>query len=388
MKIGIMTLWWSNDNYGQVLQCYALQQFLQKLGHDPILIRYMPSSRKKNILWFISLPIKILKTVVSPSGFLLSCKFRKQSKISEINNRIHPRKFEEFKEKYIISTPQIFTDFNLYKNPPMCDAYICGSDQIWGGNPVFFLDFVCNTKKRISYAASFGKTKIQKNKIEKIRYWLSKFDLITVREKSGVELCKLMGRNDAVHVLDPVFLLGRKEYTKIFAAQNNFSKYIFLYLLGHDCDLNLNMIYKYAEKNDLLVKYVASQGRNDAYEKIYPTIEEWLSLLDKASFVITNSYHALIFSIIFNKQFLIIPLRGLFSMMNTRIVSLLSVLQLESRILSKNDLSILSQFIDYKNTNNIIKKEKIRIDLLLKEALDTSAVNTQSSTQNMPTVTP
>jgi hypothetical protein len=382
MKIGIITFWQTKDNYGQILQCYALQQFLQKLGHEPILIRYMPSIRKKNFIWFISLPIKILQIIVSPRNFLLSRKFRKLSKIREITNRIHPRGFEEFKNKYIISTPQIFTNFDLYKDSPIYDAYICGSDQIWGGDPIFFLDFVSNTKKRISYAASFNKINFSKRKVAEMKYWLSKFDLITVREKSGIELCKLMGRNDAVHVLDPTLLLNKKEYIKISATQNNSQKYIFLYLLGNDSDINLNIIYQYAENNGLLVKYIASQGRNDTYEKIYPTIEEWLSLLDKASFVITNSYHALTFSIIFNKQFLIIPLCGLFSVMNTRIISLLSMLQLECRVLSKNDLSILSQHIDYENTNNIIQKERVKITLLIQEVLTTSIIDRYKQSHN------
>ena len=161
MKIGIMTFWWSNDNYGQLLQCYALQKYLRDKGHDVFSIKYnYTKDIKRNPLFFRLLkacnPILLFK-------YLLSKK--RCAKILNEQN-IYDRYFDDFREKYIH-----FSDFNyvsyedLKQNPPDADVYIVGSDQVWNYwnmklwryiNPlhVYFLDFGSEKIKRISYAAS------------------------------------------------------------------------------------------------------------------------------------------------------------------------------------------------------------------------------------------
>ena len=350
-----MTYWSSKENYGQLLQCFAMQQFLKKMGHSPFLIKYNPIT----IVRKISIFQKLISYIFHFSAYVEYAKQlfmqRKAKKYIDVSANLK-RDFNSFLKNYIVSTEKCYTQDDLFKTLPEANAYICGSDQVWGGDEMYYLPFVPDGKKIIAYAPSFGGVnKFSKEYISRLKKNLERFDFLGIREQSGVDLCKNLGFSNAVKVVDPTLLLSSVDYDSIRIETKHSKPYIFLYLLGNPCACKVEDIYKFAEMNNLDVVYVASQNQNDKYEKVSPQIGEWLDYLAKSEFVITNSFHCTVFSLIYKKKFMTIPLVGAFQRMNTRIEELLSCSDLKQAIYKGNIEFIyrhpfdFSKFYLYKN---------------------------------------
>lgn len=361
MKIGIVTFWEGKDNYGQTLQAYALQRFLRDKGHDAFIIKYRKTNRR-TLGWWLSVPYKVLrlfyKRFFKPSDYELGKKFKRMSVMMAKENDAHPRHFETFMNQYINFSESVYDQHSIYKNPPQADVYIAGSDQIWRGlDDVFYLQFVPKGRKCIAYAPSFGGLDFDAKDKRKLKKYLERFSVLGMREYKGVELCKSVGRNDAFLVMDPTLLLSKDNYIKILPPIKADSDYLFLYLLGNDMALDVSAVFAWAERHGVYVKYVASQGKQDGHDKLYPNVDEWLVLLNGAKYVVTNSFHGTVFSLIMNKQFCTIPLTGAFARMNGRIVDLLSNLELANRMYSTS-LDVLSLPIDYVEVNQKLQTER------------------------------
>lgn len=370
MKIGIVTFWDSEDNYGQVLQCYALQKFLLNKGYDVFLIKYRPVRKAWSIdIWLNRLRVYCTWNIYELiNSFTLFLRFRKMAKIARMDKKLHPRRFSFFKLCHIRSTDKIYNQYELSNNPPEADVYIAGSDQIWNGvDPVFFLDFVPEGKKRIAYAPSFGRDKVMAPTL--IARYLSKIDVITVREQEGIDICRKLGVMDVLLVPDPTFLLNASQYKQISSPVNCKDDFIFLYLLGNDVDFDISDLYKWGERQGLSVKYVASQGKKDCYAKEYPNVDEWISMMMEAKYVVTNSFHGMAMSIILNKNFVVIPLSGPFIQMNGRIRTTLDRFNLSDRIIGKGEPIVLLKEIDYSTVNDILKKQSDMISSKMNEWL-------------------
>ncbi|MCR5455382.1 MAG: polysaccharide pyruvyl transferase family protein [Bacteroidales bacterium] len=348
MKIGILTFWWTDDNYGQILQCYALQKFLQNMGHDAFLIQYhqkdgiLESSLRKHI----NRSLNPTKTSYSDI----------HQNIATAKQASPDRLFESFRQKYIAHTDVYYTSIHqLRANPPEADIYIVGSDQVWNlwNVPItlcrdfvhiFFLDFGPETIKRMSYAASWGRSSITDEEQAEISPLLSKFDFISVREEIGIPLCQQCGRHDAQLVCDPALLLQAKYY-RILYNDNPIRKpddrFLLLYMLNTECEIDINNVYQFAAERGLQVVYITSNSRRDHLDKFYATIPEWLYLIDNAQYVVTNSYHGAIFAIIFHKQFAVAPLTGKFASMNIRFTSLFRYKATGNRMICDGMLDIL-----------------------------------------------
>lgn len=323
-KIAIVTMWDTQDNYGQVLQCYALQRFFIDQGCDSFLIKtksdtQAPASLSKRLQ---SLPAKVLSL-----DFWDLLYFRyKQKKFFKCHGYIN-RRFDEFRSLYIKSTSKIYDINELIKECPEADIYITGSDQVWGAlSDLYFLNFAPKGKKRFSYAASFGKNSFSKSDLKRMSQYLKTFNMVTVRESIGVDKCKLMGII-AKRIIDPTGLLTYKDYINMARLPDE-KGYILLYLLGNYTDVHIGSIFKFAERMQLMIKYVASQGRNDHFPKIFPSPTEWLGLIANAGYVITNSYHCCLFSVYFKKPFWALRLTRIFKNMNSRIDTLYSIYKL------------------------------------------------------------
>ena len=319
MNIGIITMWNSKDNYGQVLQCYALQHYLREQGHNAFLIKSISDAVEKKSLntRFLQLPGKIFSYRF---WSLLIFRF----KLKQFSRRYGhlDRGFDYFRTKFIVSTDKIYDIAMLEDNPPLCDAYITGSDQVWGAlSKVYFLTFV-HDKPKYSYAASFGSNPFTIDGRKKMAEMLFSFSAVTVREEKGLIYCKEMGI-DARRVIDPTGLLTKEDYLNIADIPEE-KDYILLYLLGNYTDVNIDDIYSYAKIKHLKIKYIASQARNDKYEKIFPSPTEWLGLISKAKYILTNSYHCCMFGIYFEKPFMFFELKGIFRGMNSRMETLIS----------------------------------------------------------------
>lgn len=366
MKVAILTFWTGLDNYGQTLQSYALQYFLRRKGYDAYVVRYQ-AHLKKDLQWWIRIPFKIVKYVYwfffQREKFNIYSTSRRQNKIVRMENDIHPRNFEKFKDKYISFSKESYDRYSLFKRPPEADVYIAGSDQIWSWlDPGFYLQFAPKGKKCIAYAPSFGGMKLNDRSRKVLKSYLRRFSVLAMRERDGVDLCKSVGREDAFLVLDPTLLLSSGDYSSISVPVKQTTDYLFLYLLGNDMNFDISSVYDWADKHHLTVKYVASQGKMDNYEKIYPNVDEWLGLILGAKYVVTNSFHGTAFSVIMNKKFLTIPLCGAFSRMNGRVVDLLDKLGLCNRIYS-GDIDVLSLPIVYDDINNLLSIERNHISL-------------------------
>lgn len=348
-RVGVITFSRTTHNYGQILQCYAMQQTLKKNGCSSFLIQY--NHNTKGSYKYLTVKSKVLKILGAISYYMK--KSLSQEVVLDPTQQEPDRHFKDFIKEHI-STIYYKTIDDLYLNPPVADAIICGSDQIWGtGTPLFYLDFIKDKRtKKIAYAPSFGGGKFNIIDIVKLRLMLKDFDHISVREEDGIKICKKGGRSDVSVVPDPTLLLSMNEYKKISSARLVPSKkYIFVYMLKNDTDFNLDTLMNEAKKRDLSIVYVTANGLTDNYPKVYPSIEEWLGLIENATYVVTNSFHGSVFSILFNKNFKVYPLIGVFSQMNLRIETLLknyNIQQCES---------VFDVNIDYSDINKKLKDD-------------------------------
>lgn len=355
------------DNYGQILQCYALLKFLNNLGHDAKYLQYTPCSwHKRTLSGNIRRAFRVLLCPI-----ILFQKLKEQKKQATITayQKEHYRGFGEFIDKYIPQSSRRYNTIELLKNPPDADAFICGSDQIWANyDPGYFLDFVPKGVKRIAYAPSNGGRETNKTGKAYIREAIKTFSFISCREQSGVDMCSELGRPDACVVPDPTLLLDATVYRdlEVDAFSCSPKPYIFLYLLGSPINIEVSEILNFVKQNGYDVKYVASQGRIDDFSKIDATAEEWIEMIDKADYVITNSFHGTVFSLIFNKQFIALPLVGKLKATNVRLYDLLEKYSLLERICEGN-LNVLFDKIDFSSFNKNVKKEKENIKQLISE---------------------
>lgn len=351
MKIGIITYWSSSDNYGQQLQCFALQKYLKGLGHDAYLIRYMPTSHIS--LWRrIARSIKYRLLAASEQKE----KDKKTKLICERNKLLsYKRDFNNFRDKYIQSTGIIYRNIKeLRSNPPTADIYICGSDQVWNNSlkdpdtAGWFLDFGKPTVKRVSYAASIGRD-IDSSEINRFTKYLKNFNAISVREQKAYALCHQLGFDKSIIAIDPTLLLNSSAYDSIEIDSNGIDvagePYVFIYTLNIRTaeEIYWDDFQKIIAKNGLQIRSVSSSGYLPARELLpgvqneQATIPEWLSLIKHSEYVITTSFHGVVFCLLYHKPFYAVLLNNEYSKGNDRIISLLEFLHLSNLIVSNSE---------------------------------------------------
>lgn len=364
-KIGLLTFQ-SSNNYGALLQCYALSTTLEELGFV-VQIFNLKKEHIKDIedLPFLSRNKRVLK--------------------KSINNAIFESAFDDFKKKYLNNkfTKDIAAKDGLKEFSNSFDAVVVGSDQVWRGaytkklQSSFFFDFISDNTKKISYAASFGLDYFEgyKNNEPEIKTLINKFDAISVREAEGVKICKETFNVEAIHVLDPVFLLSKERYQKIIAPEfkKNENKYIAYYFLNPD---NYRKSILTSVKKEFKIKDEINIYTNDKFSFRNPSLNlskykfksfsTWLGELSNADFVVTDSFHGLAFSIIYNKQFVCIAnsKRGA-----SRMKSLLNLFKLNHRLVNEGESISFEtlETIDYTEVNKIINTQKQKsIDFLQK----------------------
>lgn len=363
MKVGIITYWFSEENYGQLLQCYALQLYLRNRGYDAFLVL----AREKGIVSRMkngqSLLNKLNEAIKKPLFIIREL----ENKINRIrySRNICPvsRGFSNFIKEHIVTTNQEYTIPELYENPPSADIFVCGSDQIWGGPCWFYyLDFVPEGIRKVSYAASFGGIKDFTDEYKyKLISLLQQFDFLSLREQSSVDLCHSLGLESAVRMPDPTLLLNKADYNLIREDCFINGKYVLLYLLGNMTDMKPKEVYDYARKKGLKVVYVASQGRYDKYEKTFPTIGQWVNLIAGAELVVTNSFHGTVFSAIYHKPFIVASLIGPHSRMNSRIDDFLNGYCLKDRIYTGSIDELANATIDFSDFE--LMRQHMEIDV-------------------------
>lgn len=366
MKIGIITFWDSHDNYGQIMQCYALSTYLEKAGHNTVIIRYKPYQKEGRLARLKKL---------NPTHVIAYYKYRKEQKTLQQVKGV-TRDFDGFRNKNLRYTDKVYNGFEQlwHEDWSSFDAFVCGSDQIWSPKPdeqlnAYFLQFAPYKCLRIAYAPSFGRSVLPEYYQAQLHNLLEHFDAISVREREGVAFCK-HANFDSQLVCDPTLLLKDSDYKKLTNHHVRDNK-VFCYLIKWDTLFPIDEVKRVVSKYEG-IHYFCTNGQEQffQYEK-NQTIENWVESIQKSNLSLTNSFHGTVFSILSHTPFVAFPLTGEASAMNNRLTSLLTKLGLEDRIYSKGtDLnSIVEAPIDWDKVDARLNAFRIESEKFLLNAL-------------------
>lgn len=344
MKIGILTLP-LHTNYGGILQAYALQTILEKRGH---IVYILDANKQPNIrpwyirpiIWLYRAYLRYIRRINTPifdenslqkaySEYLITSQYTQRF----INQYLHIRPYKHLSE--------------IQENE--FDAIIVGSDQVWRPKYYFgkdikeaYLSFTKNWNiKRIAYAVSFGTDIWEYNATQtnECKNYIKKFEAVSVREKSGQELCKKYFEIDTTQVLDPTMLLDKQDYIQLIKKDITPKNILLTYLIDDNKEKQdiVAEIAKAKKLTPLCANSKIEDSQAPIKERIQPPVERWIKGFAEAKFIVTDSFHACIFAILFNKPFIAIGNkdRGL-----SRFQSLLEIFGLEKHlILSIHELN-------------------------------------------------
>ena len=362
-----------HENYGGMLQAFATTKYLEKQGCKYEIIRY---EREKNLLFKLkSIPRLFNSVLLNDKMEELKKKIGlKKNKEFYSNYKIRMSAFKKFREEKFQKLSPIATNYKELCN--LSNRYslvISGSDQLWSpaGLPTKFYNllFVAENVKKASYASSFGVKNIPWYQKKRIRGYLNRIESISVRENRGREIIKELTNRDVEVVVDPVFLLSKKDWDNFLPPKRIIKeKYVFAYFLGENEEYRL-AVEKYAKINNYKIvtlrhldKYVESDEKFGDYCPYDLTPEDFLNLIRFSEYVFTDSYHGTLFSIINQKEFIIFDRYSNTSKVskNSRIDSLCENLNLSNR--------------RYKNEPNFITQAKNKINYKEVDILKTKLI--------------
>ena len=382
MKLGILTQSMS-ANYGCNLQMYALQTVLQRMGHDVEILnvkvpQLMEPFSKRVVDRIFSLTKICVKILIGRPIYIPI----KQSQYNYFYQLISP-----FHRKYLRGGPPCRgkDELSEYVKRMHFEGFIVGSDQVWrpcynlcGRLENMYLDFTDGLEcKRVAYAASFGvdNWEYTNQQTYKCRILAQKFDAVSVRECSGITLCKNFLGIDATNVLDPTMLLDRNDYEELIdnAPQKIPHGNLYHYILDKTEEIQKGIKYAESTLGFTAFSYLnpCPEGTYELFHKrrsIFPSVELWLQGFRDADLVLVDSFHGTVFSILFNKPFWVIgnPKRGM-----TRFENLLKQFSLEDRLISANEIMTINlrKPIDWNFVNQRRSELKSFSLDFLKEAL-------------------
>ena len=358
MKVGIITFYYNSVNYGGNLQAFALCEAIkQHTGYDVEQISYDMSSSVSNANGIKPVIKNILRT---PLRILR--KVRTYFENFGINTKLKIRKkaFNGFNKNIIEHSKKIYTKKNICQCIDNYDIFVAGSDQIW--NPmwsdfVYRLEFVPSNKKKIAYAVSLGRKYLSYGEEDMFENCMRDFDAISVREQQSIELLKDFSPVDIEWALDPTLLLDSYDWDKIVTERKVKGDYVFCYFLGDD--INQRRLAKEISKkrNIKIVTLPNIMGKKRKCDMDFGDIKlydvspsDFVSLIKNASFVITDSFHATVFSYIYKKEFVVLE-RTEYKAMSTRISSLMKLIGLNDRFLNTEEKSTLAYIEDLSKIN-------------------------------------
>lgn len=377
MKIGILSLVLHN-NYGGILQAYALQTVLERMGHEVVVFNKVIPIRK------VRFQIILKRFVKKLLGYdIVVFGERKEFREAPIVNK----NFLSFRKKYIHE--EFISNFNDIVNYKL-DCIVVGSDQVW--RPKYFKEewlepmenaFLSFTRdwtiKRVSYAASFGTDSWEYTDFEtdKIRESVKLFNAISVRESSGIPLLRKYLNVDSELVLDPTLLLSKNDYINLFKISNvkQSSGNLLVYLL--DPTVRQKEMIKKIEESKGLTSFSVNRRSISLTapieQRILPSVESWLRGFYDAELIVTDSFHACVFSIIFGKPFVVFgnKERGI-----SRLKSLLNKFCLTACLIDENiDTNRMSNIInqiDFSKVDELLEIERTVSRKFLHSALSES----------------
>ena len=358
MKIGIIT-WFHYDNYGTKLQAIALQSFLRKQNLSVELINFYPPKppKQKKEIFNVNISKSVYKRI-----YRYILKLRKNKYKSDISNRNNKLKMIIEQNcnvsKFINSKEDYINVCNSY------DLIICGSDQIWNPNwyhPYYYANFKEISTPLIGYAPSIGVIEINNNILLEMKKAMLRFDKIYMREKSGAQIVSKLLHENINTVVDPTLLLSQEEWKEQLKFKDNTqSKYTLCYLLGEN-KKHWEAIHKFVKENNMELVIIPTTDLSYSQKgEICASagVEDFVELIANAEIVITDSFHGLIFSIIFKRNFYLIERfdNNDTHSQNSRIHDLMDDLNIEDRILDYNCQKIdIALPIDYKSVDSLLK---------------------------------
>lgn len=359
MKVGIITFH-RPLNYGAIFQTCALAKKLNELKINAEIIDYRNSKHEQEI------NNMNFNTAVGSKNKIKALLF------SKINNS-KKQKFQSFSDKNIKISKEKYDKNNIKKSINNYDFFITGSDQVWNLNLTnedynYFLKFVDDEKIKISYASSFGYSKIPEKYVNNSKKYLNKYKKISVREKQGANITTALTNKKVDVVLDPTLLLTKDEWLEL-SKPVRFKipeKYILLYVVSPTKE-DFEMARKFSKIVNMKIilinynmKYIL--GMKNCFD-LGP--EEFLWLFKNSTYVLTNSFHGTAFSINFNKEFYV-RLSKKENNGNSRIENIINITGLQDRYLDEN-CKIINKSIDWHEVNEKIKKERKKsLDFLIK----------------------
>lgn len=383
-KVGIITMYYGSKNYGGALQAYALQKAVSQMGYECEQIAFKREGKKdfksrvRNRLEVNSI-FEVLKWMIERVYSLYTSKLAKKIYAPQYKDKIQLRnnKFERFCEA--IPHSKTYTTDTIKESRSKYDVFICGSDQIWKPGVAckeYLLEFVPNEKVKFSYAASISRNCLSQAEQAQIINGVNQLDSISVREKQAVSLLNAHTDRMIEWVLDPTMLLTRQEWEEQCAPRLVEGKYIFCYLLGADNKQRKVIKQLASTKHMKIVTIPYASGKYNFVDHNFGDIHiceagpnDFLSLIKYAALIITDSFHATVFSNIFKRDFYVLE-RSEEATMNSRIISLLDILEQEDRFVEKDVRKILEdKSIQYK-TSKKYEEMLIRSKNYLEKSID------------------
>lgn len=386
-RIGIITLYYKNHNYGGLLQAYALQHYLSNMGYCVEQIRFQfydfvdssikpqtLQSKSTNIFYNLSLKRILLKVL----KLLTNKQYKK-------NLQLRYLALEKF-ESQIPHSQRVYNDSNIVDCIPIYDAFFVGSDQVWNvdwyDKKGLFLNFVPLGKPKFSYAASMPSTQISENKKEQIKKYLVGFDLISVREKNTAEyLTSVTDRSDIKLVLDPTLLLTKNDWEKLISHSRRINKrYVFCYFLGQSYIIR-KIARLFAKKNKLKIitfPFLSGFDYEDVFFGDYKffdaTPNDFISLIRDAEYVLTDSFHACVFANIFKTKYVVFSRSNVGQNMDSRVTTLLDMFSSTERFCygDRCSLEYINSVINKQlpKTSPKFEEQKLKSELFIKKCIE------------------
>lgn len=376
MKVGIIT-WWRN-NYGSILQALALQQKLNQ--YNDLQYEIICQFGKK------STSVDNVFDKIKSVGLAETCK-RVFWKVAFKGLRLRNKKMQQFVDENLKVSNQQYNEHDIADSNKYYDTYICGSDQIWNPDLVptdsmYWLPFVEKGKNKIAYAPSFGASTVTEKQKEQIKANLSTFKAVSCRENSGARtINQIIGEKKCEAVLDPTMLIERDYWDTISEDKIYDEKYIFAYMLRGTA-AQRKYIEKIARERNLKIVSIPFLD----YEKIDPydlkfgdyklwdaNPAEFISAIRHAEYVFCDSFHCIVFSILYHRPFFVLPKVGADGKVKksqiSRMTDLLELAEIKNRILLDNEEADLDAEIDWNNSDKRIQKARCDSERYLEQAL-------------------
>lgn len=338
----------SGKNFGAILQAYALFQVIKQKNPSITMLNYSVKS--------LSVQFRVFRNVKSVKDIFYNLLVIPKARKIKIANQ----RFLEFRNDSFAFTNAYTTENEIYNSPPEADIYLVGSDQVWNPeihfSPVYFLNFGSSVIRRYSYSASIGLSSLPSEYISIFQKYLARFDSISVREESAESILRKIGIQSQTTV-DPTLLLSKEEWAEIAVGPHKYNEYILVYSLYNSELLELvSERIRYLTHCKVIFLATSVRLRSFGDEIIWDAgPREFIGLIKNAAYIVTSSYHGMLFSLIFEKSFFVIPP----SNTSSRFFDFLSSINLKERMIKEieevtEDMLVMRQ-------NNIPLEKKIEL---------------------------